>query len=422
MRRTRKFSAILLVTSQLAASLTATAATTNGRGFEINRNSAVVITFDSYPFSTRARKIAVALGQRGMDVTFLGMARPGRTGRWTEPGTNVEDGITVVHVNMKAPLTEPSLRNLLVNPARSYLPAISRMIRHLVLNRYDLAVTISASLSWLGILHKVAHRGRLWLDINERPGAVKLSGSGASLVSPIEAPLIRLASRWADIGTAVVPPDVETLRAYGFSKSILLRNAPLNSWRANYRQIPAAPIRFVLIGSIFESRGFEMLIDAVRQIPDEIELTVDVYGTGRSGYVEELIDRTDRAQQGHRIHWKGPLERSKVSSTYLDAHVGLVLYESNDLGNDGLSNKLMECVSSGRPVLAGSLPQNQRFVHDHGFGWTCEMTIEGLAAGILQVHRDFEKVDAIAAACRAAGDTWLNWDAEVATAADAIEA
>lgn len=154
-----------------------------------------------------------------------------------------------------------------------------------------------------------------------------------------------------------------------------------------------------------------MLIEAASLVPSDVDFSIDIYGTGRPDYIHRLERLTIERKLERRIHWRGPVSTESVSETYLKHHVGLVLYESNDLGNDGLSNKLMECVSSGRPVLAGNLPQNHAFVTSNAVGWTCEMTPASLAVGIRTVVAEARRLPGLSQHCRALGDQSLTWDA-----------
>jgi hypothetical protein len=107
---------------------------------------------------------------------------------------------------------------------------------------------------------------------------------------------------------------------------------------------------------------------------------------------------------------------------YLSGHVGLVLYESDDPGNDGLSNKILECVSTGRAVLAGDLPQNRDFIQEHQVGWLTPMTTPDLAFSLAEVAcRSKNEITQIARRARKLGDTSLSWEGEFQRVIDTAE-
>ena len=76
-------------------------------------------------------------------------------------------------------------------------------------------------------------------------------------------------------------------------------------------------------------------------------------------------------------------------------------------------------MSTGRPVLAGDLPENRSFVTDNHVGWLAEMSVEGLATALCKIaaHSD---LDSISRHCRALGDSVLNWDTEFKLVMDLV--
>lgn len=380
--------------------------------------SALVLAFDAYPKSTRARKAALAYRATG-PVSFLGMSSPGRTRRWSPSGSSRQDGIAVHLVPMREPRTEPTGSNVVLNIVTIYLPALARMIQRVLATPADVVHVVSIPLVPLGVLHKLRHRSRMVLDVTERPGAVAAPGSVSTVLARAERLLLRLGRRSTDVATAVVQPDVDLLAAMGFRTSLLVRNAPRSSWRAPYVRPPVGPVRYAAIGSIFEGRGYEMLIDAVARA-DESSFTVHIYGPGREEYITGLKDRAEQQGVGDRVIFEGWIDGDEVSAAYLATHAGLVLYESEDPGNDGLSNKILECVASGRPVIAGDLPENRRFVTEHNVGWLSRMNVEDLAHTFTAAARDPRQLETLAERCRRIGDDWLTWEGEFSKVTEAV--
>lgn len=382
----------------------------------------IIATFDAYPTSTRAKKAARTYAEIGHDVRFIGMSRAGRTGRWADPGRYEDDGIHINLVRMRTPSTEPSRRSILRNAVFTYIPALARMASDVLRTPAQTVHVISAPLAPIGLLHKLRWRSRFILDVQERPGAVAARGSATGLFSKIERTLLSRICRWVDIATVVTHPDVQHMSNIGFRKVKLVRNCPLTTWRAPYTESPPAPpLRLVTIGSIFEGRGYELLIQAAAEARKHAAFTIDVYGPARATYLSQLKELAAKHGVEHIVRFQGALSAQLVSETYLSAHIGLVLYESNDPGNDGLSNKILECVSSGRPVLAGDLPQNHAFVTKNQVGWLSDVTADDLAQSIIRISDSNMDFEAISKRCRELGDTELNWEREFRNALDAKE-
>ncbi|GAA4110714.1 hypothetical protein GCM10022415_04540 [Knoellia locipacati] len=374
----------------------------------------VVITFDSYPLSTRSRKAARAYAEAGMRVQFVGMSRAGRTGRWSPAGRTRADGIDILSVDMRAPDLEPTRLNIVRNVALTYVPAIFRMAKEALGTPAGVVHTTGSALSLLGVAHKVLHRSKFVLDIPERPGAVAARGSAAAAFARVERIVLRAARPFVDVASVVVEPDVHHLRDRGFDDVVQVRNAPMKSWLAPYVDMPPSPVRFAVIGSIFEGRGYETLIRAAARAQKDANFQIYIYGKGRDSFTGHLKNLSSELGADRTIVWAGSLPSDQVSRAYLDAHVGVVLYESLDPGNDGLSNKLLECIASGRPVLAGDLPENRKFVTQHQAGWLTDVSEEALAHSIVEVANTTIDLDVMGQHCRDLGETALTWEGEFA--------
>ena len=132
----------------------------------------------------------------------------------------------------------------------------------------------------------------------------------------------------------------------------------------------SGPLVLVAIGFVFEGRGYEILLDALAQVSVTSNVRLRVVGPGRPDYLEALRNRAEDCRSKMWIV-VGTVESADVSRHYLDGHVGLVLYEPGDPGNDGLSNKILECVASGRPVIAGRPPREPP-IRDGEFRWLAD--------------------------------------------------
>lgn len=376
----------------------------------------LVLTIEPYRFSTRAGKAARSYRTLA-EVSFVALARAGRTRRWDEPGCFIRDGVQVVQLPIAAPWLSPTRVNQIRNLLWCYIPALLRMIASALRVRADVVHVTGVHLGVVGVLHCLRFRSKFVLDVTERPGMVTSSGSITSIFAKCERPILRALARVAGLVTVATDDDVPVLAGLGFKKVHLLRNAPSQDWRAPFvapskLQVDGT-LQAVVIGSIFEGRGYEMLLRSLARAKAQARVKIAICGPGRQEYLAELKQMARDLGVSRDVEWVGPIEGGEVSQRYLEAHLGLVLYESSDAGNDGLSNKLMECVSTGRPVIAGDLPQNRRFIERHHVGWVAPLTAEGLASVLVDAAKT-DRMEALADTCRGLGDSWLNWEAEFA--------
>lgn len=380
------------------------------------RQRVLILSLAPYRFATRTRKAAVAY-QAIADVEFLGLQGVGRTGKRDIAGKSHVDGIRVNHVRVRPVSAEPGLRHQVTNVMTSYAPAFARLALEAIRTPADVVHVTGAPLALLGWLHRRRHRSVLLLDINERPASVASTGSLFSVFRRIEPIILRAAASRADITTVVTPGHADILeQEFSFSRVLVVRNAPLSSWRAEFRPSPdvgSAGIKVVTVGTIFEGRAFELLIEAVaasRKVGIEVQLWI--YGTGRQGYLDQLSLLVARLDIPDLVTFLGPLDSSEVSAAYLSGQIGLALYEQDDAGNDSLSNKILECVSSGRPVLAGDLPENRRFLSDHQIGWLTPVTAEDISKAFIAISGQTALLKPLALTCRLLGNQELTWENE----------
>lgn len=390
---------------------------------QADRLSVLVLGYGPYRYSTRGRKAAASYAQVA-DTIYLGMAVTGRSWRRGHAGKLVLDGIHIHQVKVGEIWTSSSaftqIRNLLI----AYLPAFLRMLTAALRTKADIVHIVNPPLSWIGLIHKWRFGSRLVLDIPERPGLVTLRGSLAAKFSHFEPALLRQMSSRVKLAMVVVPSDVSTIEHLGYRHVRVVRNAPLQSWKADYQPpLPrtSGPLEAVFIGSIFEGRGYELILRAVALCnSDSFRVRLNIYGPSSDRYLSHLRQVAQEAGVGDAVVWQAALEPSQVSAAYLSAHVGLVLYESIDPGNDGLSNKIIECVSSGRPVLAGDLPENRDFVTSNRVGWLSDMSVEALANNLL-IIADEGDLAPLSEHCRILGDTELTWEQEFAPVLNLIQ-
>lgn len=388
--------------------------------------SVLVLSLAPFRYATRTRKAAQSYRAEGYRVRFLGMQSAGRTSTRVAAGASeVGDSIVAHHVRVRRPRMGLSRATQIDNLLLSYLPALGRLMRVASSTPAQVVHVTGVHLIPVALAHQARFGSALVLDVNERPASVKARGSLFGALSWIEPALIRAAAPKAAVVTVVTPGHVELLReGMGVDGAVVVRNAPLSSWRHRWVEPPECPpLRVVTVGALFPGRALEMLIRATGRVQRETgNIRLTIVGTGRAEYIAALRDLI--AQEGlvGVVELLDGVESDQVSQMYTRGHLGLALYESSDPGNDSLSNKIIETVASGRPVLAGDLPENRIFVAEHCVGWLTEVTEEGIAAALRDIAgRGAEELRAMAQYCYSQADA-LTWEAEFAKVLELLRA
>lgn len=383
----------------------------------------LVLSLSPYRFATRARKAAHAIATQ-RPTAYISLEAVGRTGVRDRPGSWVSDGVDITQVRVAAIKQSGSLGSRLWNLFIAYLPAHRRLARQVLNQPSKVVYVTSPALVDLGMRHRKRYASDLIVDVPERPGSVVARGSLATIFARIERQRLRLAAKQSVLATVAVGEDAPFLRQLGYPAVSEVRNAPLESWRAPFHpplNSNGRPLRGVLIGSLFESRGLEQVVDSLRVLRERgIAVSVTIAGPGRDDYLAALRSRAESAGVADLVTWLGPVASHEVSALYLAHDFGFVLYDPSTPGNDGLSNKILECVASGRPVLAGDLPQNRRFVETHRVGWLTSVTAESIADSLTLISQNREKLIEYSRRCRNLGDTELTWEAEIRPVIEAI--
>lgn len=386
--------------------------------------SVLVLSMPPWKFATRTRKGAREYARNGFPVSFLAMQQVGRTGKRSNAGTDVLDGVVAHHVRVRPPVSLGSSRARFGNVAKSYLPALLRLTRAALQRPADIVHVTGVPLIPVAILHSLRHRSRLVLDINERPASVRAKGSLFSIVSRFEPLLIRAAAGRALLITVVAPGHARQLSdSLGITEAVVVRNAPEADWRHGWQELPAkGPLRVVTVGSIFPGRALEMLIRATGVANAQGTFVVlNITGVGAPEYVESLVDLIQVEGLGDVVHMEGHVDSSAVSHAYTRGHVGLALYESNDPGNDSLSNKIIETVASGRPVLAGDLAENREFVTSLDVGWLTKLDEASIAQALSDIASiDDSELRSLAKHCDRVASESLVWEKEFAPVLAAV--
>ncbi|MCB9959600.1 MAG: glycosyltransferase family 4 protein [Rhodospirillaceae bacterium] len=107
---------------------------------------------------------------------------------------------------------------------------------------------------------------------------------------------------------------------------------------------PADPVRLISVGRAVEKKGYPVLLDALKQLPDDLNWRFDHYGGG--SLRTELQAAGGRL--GERVHWHGAQPRSAIIAALAAADLFVLTpIIAADGDRDGIPNVLMEAMALG---------------------------------------------------------------------------
>ena len=163
---------------------------------------------------------------------------------------------------------------------------------------------------------------------------------------------------------------------------------------------PQAPLRLLSVGRLVEKKGFDRLIDALAQLPADIDWHWVHIGGGE--LARPLADRAQAAGIAHRIDWRGPCDQPEVIAAMRAADLFVLPSRiAADGDRDGLPNVLMEAASQLLPILSTAVAAIPEFIDSGTHGLLAEDDPAALATAIESMARDPARAQAMAQAARA---------------------
>ena len=150
----------------------------------------------------------------------------------------------------------------------------------------------------------------------------------------------------------------------------------------------ADPVRLLSVGRAVDKKGYDLLLQALAELPDELCWRFTHIGGG------ELLARLQAQARelgiGDRIDWLGGLPQDEVLARYRDADLFVLPSKvSADGDRDGLPNVLMEAQSQRLACLSTNLSGIPELVVHGETGWLVEQQdLPGLAAALERLIRD----------------------------------
>jgi len=205
--------------------------------------------------------------------------------------------------------------------------------------------------------------------------------------------VLRARSRLANAAEMLIAPSAARLEMLPPSKAgrFVVWNCPR---RTEALAAPAAAMgtRFDLVyhGSLSRDRLTPPFIDAIKMLPVHVQVHIYGYETvGHRGYVNELLERADRAGVGGRVHYHGPVPERAALLDRLRSHqlgistISSVAADPNLHTLAGASNKAFEYLASGIPLLISRNPAWQALYEQPGYAVACDPeNAESIAAAI----------------------------------------
>jgi glycosyltransferase involved in cell wall biosynthesis len=111
------------------------------------------------------------------------------------------------------------------------------------------------------------------------------------------------------------------------------------------------PVRLLSVGRAVEKKGYDVLLDALLRLPDDLHWRLVHIGGGP--LLAELKAKAATGGLGSRITWMGPQPQENVLAGYGAAEVFVLASRiASDGDRDGLPNVLMEAQSQGLACLS----------------------------------------------------------------------
>lgn len=111
------------------------------------------------------------------------------------------------------------------------------------------------------------------------------------------------------------------------------------------------PGRLLFAGRLVEKKGAAILLDALRQLPTDLDWTLEIVGDG------PLRAALEAQAQGLPVHFSGAASREDLAKAYARSAVVVVPSTPAASGDqDGLPTVLLEAMGVGRPIVASDLP------------------------------------------------------------------
>ncbi|MGE0734606.1 MAG: glycosyltransferase family 4 protein [Alphaproteobacteria bacterium] len=127
------------------------------------------------------------------------------------------------------------------------------------------------------------------------------------------------------------------------------------------------PVRILSVGRAVAKKGFDVLLDALAQLPKEVSWRFVHIGGGDRQALHAFAARNNIAD---RIEWRGALPQDQVLAAYRTADIFVLASRiTADGDRDGMPNVLMEAMSQGLPCLSTRISGIVELIEHDKTGW-----------------------------------------------------
>lgn len=142
------------------------------------------------------------------------------------------------------------------------------------------------------------------------------------------------------------------------------------------------PVRILSVGRLVEKKGTDVLLDALAQLPTNLNWTLVHVGGGPLR--EALATQAQALRLETRITWRGAMTQDQLVGEYRHADLFVLASRiAHDGDRDGLPNVLMEAQSQGLACVATRVSAIHELIDDGTTGLLVEPQAPGLLADAL---------------------------------------
>lgn len=346
------------------------------------------IAYTLFPADTRVKREALAATRTGRRVAVVALRGPG------QPGEEVMDSLTVIRLPGQKSRGGP------FSYLAEYASFVWRCQRLLATDPRFAGVgvvhvhTLPDFLIWAAA--PARRRGaRIILDLHEifpEFAAAKYPGALGRAAAWIARRVERAARRAADVTVTVNAPIEELLasRAIGRpERRILLHNSPDPEDFGAIRPPALQPLRdrleLAYHGSLTPLYGLDIAVRGVslmaqRGLP--VHLTILGDGPQRRS-LEHLVASLGA---GHYVTFEAPIPQRALPNRLAGIDAGVVPTRLDGMTRYSLSNKLLEYIHLGLPILASQLPSYSRYLGEDAVWYWVAGDAADFARAITEFH------------------------------------
>jgi glycosyltransferase involved in cell wall biosynthesis len=181
---------------------------------------------------------------------------------------------------------------------------------------------------------------------------------------------------------ACSPDWVRSVQSVVVPNPIEVPSGELDLARAEQRGLREGPVLLGVFGRIHARKGFDILVPALAEAVQRVDLRLLVVGPDEGGYRSEVLRLLERANLGDRVVFAGALGGESLAQAY--ASVDLLLLPSH---GESFGNVLVEAAAQGTPCITSDQVGLLQWVRDHEVGVVLPLDVNTWAVAIEGLDR-----------------------------------